>query len=369
MTPRASPLSEVHAKGRENPTTSRTTARSRAPIKTKPVGKSAEPPTATLPAGPRTESPARLEPLTILPSATEAPRVGRRPRIKAFEAAPQGEIGQVNIEVVARNSPEAPAPPLDSVAPTAPEEKERETIADRITATATRRFRSAKAHRWLKSDVEAIAIKTGVVVAAIGIVALFAATVVILAGGFGAEPAAEPEPTTTIRLGSSPITTLVATTLLAPAPSTLFETEAHELTDRWNTLAEQSRPELTLLADLTSPFSVSLAPHITFEGLLDPDLGSAVIRATPTGTSEGDGLILTSLGLMIGAADPTLDGSDRRALLETLGLAIQDPQLAGLDGSISHNGLTYHLVYLVDESVIQLTITPDGVAASTTTAP
>ena len=357
-----SAISEPRAKGRESPTTTRPSARPRAATKAKPVGKSDEPHTSIAPEGVGTGSPPSPEQSSG--SATQMPRVGRRPRIKAFEAGlPQREIQQVNIEVVARESSEAQSPrPQEVVDPTAP--RERETIADRITATATRRFKSATARRWLKSDLEAVAIKAGVVVAAIGIVSLFAATVFILAGGFQEVPIAVREPTTTIP--PSPTTTVVATTF-PPAPTTLFETRAGELTDRWNTLAEQIRPELTLRADLTSPFVLSLAPHITFEGLLDPVLGSAVIRATPTGTPEGDGLILTSLGLLIGVADPTLDGSDRRALLESLGLAIQDPQLAGLDGTINYNGLTYHLAYALDQNVIQFTITPEGVAIPTTT--
>jgi len=207
-----------------------------------------------------------------------------------------------------------------------------------------------------------------VVAAVIGLVSLFAATILILTGGFSEDT--EPIALPTSTLPPPPTTTTVPATTLPPPPVTLFHAGAGELTERWNALAEASRQELTLFTDLSSPFVVSLTPYITFEGLLDPAVGSVVIRATPTGTPEGDGLILTSLGLLIGVADPTLDGSDRRALLETLGLAIQDPQLAGLDGTINHNGLTYHLAYALDQNMIQFTITPEGVAApATTTTP
>jgi hypothetical protein len=250
--------------------------------------------------------------------------------------------------------------------PKEPRQKNTLTIADRITATARRRYTSAKAKRWQRVDIEQMAIKAGVIAAAIGILTLVALTVLILAGTFRGEPEFVAVPTTTIP--RAPTTTVVVTTL-PPPPTTLFQTDLAELTERWNYLAEQSRPELALFNELTSPFLLSLTPAITLEGLLDPVAGSVVLRATPTGTSEGDAQILTSLGLLIGISDPTLDGPDRRALLETLGLQIQDPQLDGLDGTLSYNGLTYHLAYLVDQGVIELRVTPENAAATTTTAP
>ena len=269
----------------------------------------------------------------------------------------------------------APPAPADDeplaeleLATAAPRQKNTVTIADRITATAKRRFTSAKAKRWQKDDLEQMAIKVGVIAAAIGILTLVALTILILAGTFRGEPGFVPVPTTTIP--RAPTTTVVVTTL-PPPPTTLFQTDVAELTERWNYLAEQSRPELALFNELTSPFLLSLTPAITLEGLLDPVAGSVVLRATPTGTSEGDAQILTALGLLIGISDPTLDGPDRRALLETLGLKIQDPQLGGLDGTLNYNGLTYHLAYLADQGVIELRVTPEiaGTTTTTSTAP
>jgi hypothetical protein len=309
--------------------------------------------------------------------ADQAP-VTRRPRIKAFEARAAEGSGTAAAPEAGPDLSSAPASAANDLlqgevrslaevpATTAPAEKQAPTIADRITDTAKRRYRSAKAHRWLKSDIENVAIKAGVVAAAIGLLTLFALTVFILAGGFRGEPEVASVATTTIP--PAPTTTVVVTTL-PPAPTTLFQTDPAALTDRWNALAEASRPELALFTDLTSPFLLSLTPYMTLEGVLDPTIGSVVIRATPTGTAEGDSLILTALGLLIGISDPTLDGSDRRALLESLGLAIQDPQLGGLDGTVNHNGLSYHLVYLSDQGVIEFRVTPETPSATTTAAP
>ena len=327
----------------------------------------------------KTDQPAPPKPAYKAPAAkADTAPVVRRPRIKAFEARAAEGSGGAAAETsnrIAASTGASPANDLlheetlrlrDVPAPAVPAEKEAPTIADRITDTAKRRYKSAKAHRWLRSDIEDVAIKTGVVASAIGIFTLLALTIFILAGGFRGEPEFAPVPTTTIP--PAPTTTVVVTTL-PPPPTTLFQTSPAELTDRWNALAEASRPELVLFTDLTSPFLLSLTPYLTLEGLLDPAAGSVVIRATPTGTADGDSLILTSLGLLIGISDPSLDGSDRRALLETLGLPIQDPQLGGLDGTVNHNGLFYHLVYLSDQGVIEFRVTPAVPAATTTVAP
>ncbi|MGH8927735.1 MAG: hypothetical protein ACRDWH_05255, partial [Acidimicrobiia bacterium] len=197
----------------------------------------------------------------------------------------------------------------------------------------------------------------------VGLITLFALTILILAGEFRGEPEFMPVPTTTIP--PSPTTTVVVTTVPPPAPPTLFKIDPLELTDRWNSLAEVSRPELTIFTDLTSPFLLSLTPYITLEGVLDPAQGSVILRATPTGTPEGDGLILTSLGLLIGTADPSLDGSDRRGLIETLGLDLRQPELGGLDGTVTYNGLRYRLVYLPEQSILEFRITPETATATT----
>jgi len=92
------------------------------------------------------------------------------------------------------------------------------------------------------------------------------------------------------------------------------------------------------------------------------------LRSAPTGTREGDGTILTSLGMLIAISDPTLEPVDRRLLLESLGIDVRNPQLGGIDASLDHNGLNYRLVYRQDQNILEFVISPEG-AATTTTAP
>ena len=318
----------------------------------------------------------------------------RRPLIKAFEktletratkaqvkraasaAAPRvaERVVEATAPIAASPLPRPSVPPEDSIyarAPTAAAAPQGgETIADRIAASAKRGYKTAKAHRWQKADIEKVAIKAGVVAAAIGILTLAALTILTLAGGFGEpeQPELAPAATTTLPRVTATTAAAVVTTL-PPPPTGLFQSGVGEFTARWNALAEQSRPELALQTGLTSPFVLSITPYITLEGSLDPTAGSITLRATPTGTSEGDGQILTALGLLIGTSDPTLEGPARRALLESLGLAVQSPQLGGLDGTVSHNALTYHLVYLADQGVLELRVTPEVATVAGTTAP
>ena len=321
---------------------------------------------------------AGLEPGVLEPGEIEdledtpTPRRRRRPRVKAAKAATkQAGLDQGKDQPVVSEDSDLGAAAVgldgDPVVTDPAIASTGATIADRITENAKRRYRSAKAHRWLKSDIEQVAIKTGVIASAIGILTLFAVTVFVIAGGFGGEPEVVTVARTTVPPPSTTFTTVVATTVPPSDPSRLFQTDSGELTARWNALAEQSRPELALFNELSSPFLVTLSPFITLEGLLDPAAGSVVLRATPTGTPEGDGLILTSLGLLIGTADPTLDGPDRRSLLETLGLSIQDPQLGGLNGTATHNGLTYHLAFIAEAGVLEFRISPEGAVTTTTT--
>ncbi len=117
----------------------------------------------------------------------------RRPRIKAFQTRSEGSTETAKSDSSrgsneAGNAPSSDAAPAKVVeVPVLPAETEPATIADRITDTAKRRYKSARAHRWLKSDLETFAVKAGVIGAALGLLTLFAVTIFILAGGSGGE--------------------------------------------------------------------------------------------------------------------------------------------------------------------------------------
>ena len=284
----------------------------------------------------------------------------RRPRIKNFR--PEGAEAPTPV-------PSAPDP-TEPVTAAEPEEAGDEfTIADSVRATSDRK--KVKPRRFLPSDFRGILIKSAVVLGLIAVLAGAAYAVMLLMGGAdqGATATTQPEataPPITIVITTAPPATTPTTAANSLPDTTFFQTDPATLTERWNALAEVNAPNMVLFSDLTSPFILLLTPNVTLEGVLDPVAGNVTMRATPTGTPEGDGAILSALGILIGTADPTLDGGDRRALLERLGLDVNRPELGGINGTLTHNGLTYRMVYQAEQNTLEFAITPEG--AVTTTA-
>jgi hypothetical protein len=284
----------------------------------------------------------------------------RRPRIKNFRSEGSEASG-----------PGAPDP-IEPVLPGDPETEgagDELTIADSVRATSDRKL--VKPRRFLPSDFRGILIKSAVVLGLIAVLAGAAYAVLLLMGrtGSGATPTTQPQatapPITIVITTTPPVTT--ATTVPNSLPNTtFFQTDPSTLTDRWNSLAEVNAPNMVLFSDLTSPFILLLTPNVTLEGVIDPVAGNVTMRATPTGTPEGDGAILSALGILIGTADPTLNGADRRALLGRLGLDVDRPELGGINGTLTHNGLTYRMVYQAEQNTLEFAITPEGVATTTT---
>ena len=301
-------------------------------------------------------------PVTLEASGPAAPV--RRPRIKNFR--PEGADAPTPV----------PTPPtVEEVIPQpdpVEEEGEEVTIADSIRAHSDRK--TVRARRFRPNDLRGMLIKGAVVIGLVAILAGAAYAVMLLmgrTGSRGATATTQPEPTAppiTIVITTAPPVTVATTAAPALGDTTFFQTDAATLTERWNTLAEVSAPNMVLFSDLTSPFILLLTPNVTLEGVLDPVAGNVTMRATPTGTPEGDGAILNALGILIGTADPSLDGSDRKALLAQLGLDVDRPELGGIDGSLTHNGLAYRMVYQADQNTLEFAITPEGAVTTTTSA-
>ncbi len=276
----------------------------------------------------------------------------KRSRMKSFLPAPQ-PVAEVPVV--------QPAPEIDL-----PVEEEVETIADSVRAHST--SKTVKARRFSLTPQAAL-IKVGVFLVVAAVLAGLVYLGLLVTGQIGDETTdatLENPPTTGVPIFITTLPPPTVATTLPPAMTTLFETDTPILIERWNELAASSELPIYLPPELPSPFFLLLTPNVTLEGVLDPVTGSVTLRAAPTGTPEGDAPIFTALGLLIATADPTLDGSDRRALLAQLGLDVNAPELAGIDGTLAYNGLSYRLLYDQAANSLSLAVTPEVPATATT---
>jgi hypothetical protein len=241
------------------------------------------------------------------------------------------------------------------------------TIAD-LAITRARGLTSIKARRWWTREVQEAGIKVGVVAGVVVVVAGAAIGLVALLGGDGEATVTTENPTTSIVTVATTVPSTVATVVTVPPTTSVFALSGSDFAERWNQLASSLDESLLMSPNLTNPFAVVLTPYISLEGVLDPESGSLRLRASPTGTPEGDRAILVSLALVIGTSEPSLTPAQRGQLLEALGLDIRDPQLANLDGARTYNGRLFELVYLGEEGVLQFTVQPEHAVSTTTTS-
>ncbi|CAN5262426.1 hypothetical protein BH18ACT5_BH18ACT5_14670 [soil metagenome] len=313
-------------------------------------------PLESVEATPEPETPAEPTP-EITPPANGS----KRPRIKGFQPS---------------TTEDTPADlALASAAATGNEDialagEEFGTIADTVRVRNALGPRTVKARRFLMP--QSLMIKVGVFLVVAVVLAGLVYLGLLVTGRVGGEASTdttlENPPTTGIPVIITTAPPSTVATTLAPPMTTLFDTDLATLIERWNGLAETSEIPLQLPPDLVSPFFLLIASNVTMEGVIDPVAGNVTLTGTPTGTPEGDGPIITALGLLIATADPTLNGGDRRALLTQLGLDVNNPDLAGINGSLTYNGLAYRLVYDQGANSLSMIVTPEGAAAPTTTS-
>ncbi len=153
---------------------------------------------------------------------------------------------------------------------------------------------------------------------------------------------------------SGPATTTTApttTTSSVPEPEkpAVFTSTPEDFQQMWNrTAVDLDSPQLTLGGLGTMSFEASLSEMVVIAGLVDEEgiLNSLTLTIDPSGDPESDGFAIGALGVTMAVVDPSLDGPQRRALLARLGLDLADPQLEGVDGEETLNGVVYDLRFI-----------------------
>lgn len=244
------------------------------------------------------------------------------------------------------------------------EEVENSTVADDIIATQ-RSLRSARTLDFNPALLKKIGI--GAVVLAV-LVGLGFAVPVVLDFFSGGDEATQ----TTVVATTVPVTEVTPTTIestteptvaeepVEPVDSSVFQLTPDAFVERWNDTASQVSPSLRLRSSLPAgDFEVGFTQYIAMigsSGSTPSGLSALTLEIDPTGPSSSDQLGIQALGLAIAVADPTLEPSERGAVLGAMGLNVRDPDLEGLDGSFSRNGVDYRLVFDSEDLILRLTI-------------
>ncbi len=247
------------------------------------------------------------------------------------------------------------------------EDLEDDTVADQVLETS-RSLRSARSLSLDKTKLKKVAI--GVV--AVAILAALAFAVPVVIDFFTGSDATATQPTTpqttvpaTVPEETTPATAepTVAEPTVVPEPLA-FDLAPDAFVERWNDFAARVSPNLRFRSSLPAgDFEVGFTSYIAMIGsFAGPGTGidAYTVEIDPTGPSSSDQLGIQALGLAIAVADPSLEPNERGAVLAEMGLNVRDPQLGGLNGATTRNGVDYRLVFDTDAVVLRLTVSPQS---------
>jgi hypothetical protein len=170
--------------------------------------------------------------------------------------------------------------------------------------------------------------------------------------------------TTAVVATTVPVTTLPeqTTTTIAPDP-TVFDLPASQFVESWNAVAAAIDPVLAFGAlPPIGEFENQFFAQLSMLGVVGEDgtVTSFSLVIDPTGPAEADRLGIQALGVALKVLDPDSTGSSRAALLRSLGLDVDQPNLAGIDSSTDLGGVRYALRYDSETVRLTLSLSPVG---------
>lgn len=259
--------------------------------------------------------------------------------------------------------PDIQAPESSALGPTAPKGTG-SSIADRVRSAG---HHSRPADTWLTGSIPIKAVVLGV--GGVLLLVILGLLVFSLLGS-GAEPASQAPPTEVPEVTVAPtnappasaepapdvapvtVTQPLATeppATVAPEPRVLaaFGLDPAGVAAAWDALSADAFPGESLV-DLGREDSVhrfGFGEYVTLELLLGDDglVDRFTLLGDPSGQVEDQREVIGSLGIALSVVEPRLTPVGRRELLESLGFDINDPELDGLNGTVTLEGVAYLL--------------------------
>lgn len=178
-----------------------------------------------------------------------------------------------------------------------------------------------------------------------------------------AAPAVPPSVAAATVTTPPPTTVPPTTTTMAPPPpvGSAFELTPAELASSWDSLARPLSPALMVsgLSSGDGSFSFGAGDFVRLEGSTTEDIvDQIVVLGDPSGTVADDRQVLTALGIAVALVEPDLPPEGRRELLSGLGLDVESPNLAGLDGAFEYREKDYRLRWDGNRARIVFEVSP-----------
>lgn len=159
--------------------------------------------------------------------------------------------------------------------------------------------------------------------------------------------APETAPVTVPTTMADPTTTTTTSGPAPPVAAGMFELTPAETVEQWDAVATELGTGLvaTAVSIEEGTFSFSVGEVVVIQGTAEPAgrVTSIEFLGDPGGSVADDRAVLTALGLTVALIEPSFPPQWRRDLLEEMGLDVDQPELAGLDGSLTHEGIAYAL--------------------------
>ncbi len=158
-----------------------------------------------------------------------------------------------------------------------------------------------------------------------------------------------------------PQVTVPPTAATAAPVTPWFELTPAEFAERWNlTAADLGISAVLPTAGVENGFDQTISDWIYVQGTVTDDgtLNTVVVSVDPSGPASSDRSAIAIWGLTIAAVDPAAGSSERRAILEALGVDPANPQLDPEETAVDWGGNHFSIRFVPGFSTVLFRVQP-----------